>query len=235
MKKLLVLISFSVLLLVPGILSQDAYAITFFTDRPSWEAAIGAAMITNDPFDNDIASADVIIFDSGVVSTGLGGASGAALNEVESGDYEGVVDKDGVNAYESIEWDFPNPIIGFGADYTSACSGEILLIISNFEGGGDMTVRIDDHLSSDCDGFFGIVSSSSFQSVRYTSDAGTGALVERWFMDNLSFTKIQLVGGTIIPIDTTSLLLAGAQSTTAWIIPVVIAGIGFAIVISRKF
>ncbi len=50
--------------------------------------------------------------------------------------------------------------------------------------------------------------------------------------------KIQfstLIGGTIIPIDTTSLLLVGAQSTAAWMIPVIIAGIGIAIVIARKF
>jgi len=42
------------------------------------------------------------------------------------------------------------------------------------------------------------------------------------------------IGGTIIPIDTTSLLLVGAQMTAAWMIPVIIAGIGFAIVILRK-
>lgn len=42
------------------------------------------------------------------------------------------------------------------------------------------------------------------------------------------------VGGTIIPIETTSLLLAGTQSTT-WMIPVVlsVAGIGL-FVVSRK-
>ena len=43
------------------------------------------------------------------------------------------------------------------------------------------------------------------------------------------------IGGTIIPIDTTSLLLVGAQLTAAWMIPVIIAGIGIAIVIARKF
>lgn len=42
------------------------------------------------------------------------------------------------------------------------------------------------------------------------------------------------VGGTIIPIDTTSLLLAGAQSTT-WLIPIVLslAGIGL-VLVKRK-
>ena len=43
------------------------------------------------------------------------------------------------------------------------------------------------------------------------------------------------VGGELIPLDTTSLLLAGAQMNAAWMIPVIVAGIGFAIVIARKF
>jgi len=44
-----------------------------------------------------------------------------------------------------------------------------------------------------------------------------------------------VVGGSLIPIDTTMLLAAGAQSISAWMIPVIVAGIGFAIVIARKF
>jgi len=43
------------------------------------------------------------------------------------------------------------------------------------------------------------------------------------------------VGGEIIPLDTTALLLAGAQMNAAWMIPVIVSGIGFAIVIARKF
>jgi len=43
------------------------------------------------------------------------------------------------------------------------------------------------------------------------------------------------VGGEMIPLDTTSLLVTGAQMNAAWMIPVLVAGIGFAIVIARKF
>ena len=42
-----------------------------------------------------------------------------------------------------------------------------------------------------------------------------------------------VVGGTSIPIDTTSLLLAGA-SVNVWMIPVVLSAAGFAILIARK-
>ncbi len=43
------------------------------------------------------------------------------------------------------------------------------------------------------------------------------------------------VGGELIPLDTTMILVAGAQHTAAWMIPVIVSGIGFAIVIARKF
>ena len=44
-----------------------------------------------------------------------------------------------------------------------------------------------------------------------------------------------LVGGELIPLDTTIILLAGTQMTAAWMIPVIVSGIGIAIVIARKF
>ncbi len=43
------------------------------------------------------------------------------------------------------------------------------------------------------------------------------------------------VGGELIPLDTTSLLLAGTQMNAAWMIPVIVSSIGIAIVIARKF
>jgi len=44
-----------------------------------------------------------------------------------------------------------------------------------------------------------------------------------------------MVGGTGIQIDKTAMLLVGAQLNAAWMIPVIVSGIGFAIVIARKF
>jgi len=43
------------------------------------------------------------------------------------------------------------------------------------------------------------------------------------------------IGGDIIPLDTTMVLVAGTHSVAAWMIPVIVSGIGFAIVIARKF
>jgi len=43
------------------------------------------------------------------------------------------------------------------------------------------------------------------------------------------------VGGEFLGVDSTALLLAGTQMNAAWIIPVIVSAIGFAIVIARKF
>lgn len=53
-------------------------------------------------------------------------------------------------------------------------------------------------------------------------------------VDIQSCNEVKVVGGQLIPIDTTSLLLAGAQSTT-WLIPVIISAVGIGLVlVSRK-
>ena len=47
--------------------------------------------------------------------------------------------------------------------------------------------------------------------------------------------KFVAVGGEFLTMSTSALLLAGAQGTMAWMIPVLVSAIGFAIVIARKF
>jgi len=48
-------------------------------------------------------------------------------------------------------------------------------------------------------------------------------------------TFCRAIGGDMIQMQTTSVLAAGAQYTAAWMIPVLVSGIGIAIVIARKF
>jgi len=54
-------------------------------------------------------------------------------------------------------------------------------------------------------------------------------------LSHIEFCVELTVGGTGIQIDKTAMLLAGAQMNSAWLIPVIVSGIGFAIVIARKF
>ena len=42
------------------------------------------------------------------------------------------------------------------------------------------------------------------------------------------------VGGELLPLDTTSLLLAGAQMTAAWMIPVIVSAVGIGLVLVRR-
>jgi len=44
----------------------------------------------------------------------------------------------------------------------------------------------------------------------------------------------QLIGGTYIPIDQSALLLAGVQSISMWMIPVLIAGIGIGVFVIKR-
>jgi len=46
---------------------------------------------------------------------------------------------------------------------------------------------------------------------------------------------IMAVGGDIIPLETTMVLVAGAQYTAAWMIPAIVSAIGIGIVLARKF
>ena len=64
--------------------------------------------------------------------------------------------------------------------------------------------------------------------------SGPGTITSLGEVDSLDSCPSP-VGGELIPLDTSALLLVGAQMNAAWMIPVIVSGIGFAIVIARKF
>jgi len=53
--------------------------------------------------------------------------------------------------------------------------------------------------------------------------------------NNVFLMPSSVVGGHMIPVDTTTLMLAGAQNTAVWLIPVLVSAIGFGIVVLRKY
>jgi len=65
-----------------------------------------------------------------------------------------------------------------------------------------------------------------------------GIIIDGYNIDDLQFPgppcDIQVIGGTLIPIDTTALLLAGVQSISMWMIPVVAAGIGIGVFVIKR-
>jgi len=61
--------------------------------------------------------------------------------------------------------------------------------------------------------------------------------IDRIHFDKIVFTVLQPpapIGGTLIPIDTTALLLAGVQSISMWMIPVVVAGIVIGVFVIKR-
>ena len=51
----------------------------------------------------------------------------------------------------------------------------------------------------------------------------------------IATSEIKPIGGEMISLDTTMVLVAGTQSVAAWMIPVIVSAIGIGIVIARKF
>ena len=78
-----------------------------------------------------------------------------------------------------------------------------------------------------------------------TANVFTNDFIGSFFMDTdvddvaplvgMGMTPEPEVGGEMIPIDTTMVLLGATQTAAYWLIPVIVAGIAIAIVIARKF
>ncbi|MFT4824901.1 MAG: hypothetical protein ACJASY_000059 [Halioglobus sp.] len=149
-------------------------ALMVFTDRTLWENAVSGP-ITTDPFDNNMGTANVINFDSGVVSTRLN----SGQPHIISG---GRFDTGVGNGSDITTWVFPMDIIAFGGDFTSTTTAGGLQVIGDFNGAGDMTVTFSDYLAGSGNGFLGIVGMSSFSSVVWDAPSA-----EQWQIDNLSF------------------------------------------------
>ena len=88
---------------------------------------------------------------------------------------------------------------------------------------------------SSCDGTFGDNSCNTWTCNTGFTKAGTDPQCDPGSIYSGTFTcEAGVIGGEIIPIDATSLILAGAQ-TFSWMIPVVLSVLGIGLfVVSRK-
>lgn len=112
-----------------------------------------------------------------------------------------------------------------GSNLFINCNGELVLT----EGGSNEGL-ITNH------GILQTITGADFTNDGTYQSSGTDTFVGPFIGNDIEpIASICLVGGTLVPIDSTALLLVGAQMTAAWMIPVIIAGIGIAIVIARKF
>ncbi|MCH9042104.1 MAG: SBBP repeat-containing protein [Thaumarchaeota archaeon] len=197
---------------------------------------------TTNPIDGTLNSQDAFVTkinsagDAHVYSTYLGGSSGDSGGSI-------AVDSSG-NAYvtgETSSSDFPttNPIQGtFGGGTTDTFVTKInsagdAHVYSTFLGGSSRDVGHGIAVDSSENAYvIGETQSTNFPTkfpIQGTKGSG--------FQPDAFVTKIGddiVIGGINIPIDQSALLLAGAQSISMWMIPVVVAGIGIGIFVIKR-
>jgi len=81
--------------------------------------------------------------------------------------------------------------------------------------------------------FFECDPNPDWEEIVFTYDPGLTSILQVDIWTN-SFGR-SAVGGEMIPLDSTMVLVAGSQTTAAWMIPVIVSAIGIGIVIARKF
>ena len=115
------------------------------TSLNDFNSAVGAAPVTTETFNNNIAGAVEITFDSGVVSTAAGGNLAVVGNDntVFNGLFLGGLDGDGTSGPLTLTWTFPVPVIGFIADFGSTSligvtipGSDVFFDINTVMGGG---------------------------------------------------------------------------------------------------
>jgi hypothetical protein len=107
-----------------------------------------------------------------------------------------------VGMYGSISntWTFPEPVIGFGADWSAVLSYTDFTVIGDFDGTGPQSLNISAAIGGRyVPQFLGIVGLSDFDEVRFVSSE-----TQNYFADHLSFA----VAGAPIPEPTAALCFA---------------------------
>ena len=138
----------------------------------------------------------------------------------------------------SVTFTFPSPVTHAGVvwtdgivassyDFEAFDSGMVSLGMSGPFTLGDGTFA---GTTAD-DRFFGVMDTNGISAITMS---GVGA--SNIEVDHVQFCVPQkhVVGGELIPLETTSLLLVATQSAAAWMIPVIVSAVGIGIVIARK-
>ena len=186
MKKNSLLIPMMLALSVAVALPHATASLTIYTDRTAWENAVGNIFMTENfnsvtPFDLSDGLNDVGLFDIFVVGT----ANLTFPNSIidpnitpNSLNIDGTTFLRGASLPASFPTlIFSDPIIGFGADWTSPTSAGMLTLQIL----GDV-VEFDVH--APLGGFLGVVSDTLFTEVAMPAE---NAFTEGYGMDNVSF------------------------------------------------
>lgn len=182
-----------------AVMASNAHAVlTVFTDRTSWEAALGGATPVVEDL-NDIAA---FSFADGqtltttkleITRNGSGNSGDGALDITDDGTAFGNVDgttfldgETGMEPHEVVTISLPvgSPIFSFGADFFSPFSGDgIALDVL-----GDQVLL--DSIPGFEIGFVGVVSDAPFATVDIVGTTEAISFQELWSADNLSYAAV---------------------------------------------
>ena len=179
---------------------SEAATITFYTDRSSWETAVGT--FSTEDFslvpDTGVLAANVE-HPLGLLTFSYTGAPFQGRPAVTSSQFLGDPDSGGPRFPGPHVFEFPYSVLAWGADFTDASTGATLDITVAGE-----TIALVDYLPDPGTGFFGIISDTPFSQIIIAASPGVTP-DEIFTMDNVSFGE---QAATPVP-EPTSLLLFG--------------------------
>ncbi|MEQ8974638.1 MAG: PEP-CTERM sorting domain-containing protein [Coleofasciculus sp. C1-SOL-03] len=156
-----------------------AEAVTVFTDRTAWQETVSG--ITTETFSTPQSSSQNLLLENGIQVTGV--------SSVETGQFYTSTP----SRSESVEFEFPSQILGFGADFSSTTSNGGLTVSGLFdEIPGVDTVVFSEYLQGQGTGFLGIVADTAFNSLSFAMQSpplAISAANEAFQMDNFSFAS----------------------------------------------
>ncbi len=252
MNKLIPLLAFSILLLIPVGFQDASAVITVFNDKTTFLTSTSATSATGILPDLGLivgggaASQTVgtVTFtitppssELYIGASGVGPVPGSDWTTINPGADIAISDIENLNAdlsssVLSLGFDFVEPTTGFGCNNTTCVDSTFSVTLKN----GPTTVgSFQFNAPDNVLAFVGVQSDTEFDRVEIREITGNND--DEYFGEfytSIPPPSVEIIGGEIIPIDTTSLLLAGTQ-TFSWMIPVVLSGIGIGLfVVSRK-
>ena len=254
LKKLL-LIVFSILLLVPVGTHQvfatdkDCHVLNIFDDRTAFDAAVGSTTLedfTGGP--KGVISTGILNSNTNLPAINPGDiqpgvtysmpiGTGAFFNiDAGLGFFGGLLDGLQDPEFDPVTITFDNPVAAFGFD-TNRNMGQSFDITIQFTSGPDFVGNFPVAQNFFLE-FFGFQSGQLDIKTVIIQGDGTNSPAFDFAFDNFAFGGqgcAMAVGGELISLDTTMILVAGAQYNAAWMLPVIVSAIGIGIVLSRKF
>ncbi|MEM7527382.1 MAG: hypothetical protein AAF416_06845 [Pseudomonadota bacterium] len=180
--------------------------VTFFNDESAFDAATSGLLFTTDDFSADVAQANPIVFESGVTSLNVGGATQlAADNSISGGRYNNAVDGNGNLASLSIVWTFPEPVIAVGWQYFSVESDGLNVLVD-----GTLRALSESADSDPFNGFFGFTTTNPVTQITFGTFSPTD--IDEFNIDDLQFAAER---DAVVPLPgALPLLLAGLAGLT---------------------